>query len=283
MFSYRNKEKSKPTFPDFSVGNIVCCGLVIWASSSAWEQFLLSIYLPEDQWYPTPLLIGAIFLMLSLFIIFAFITSLAHVPKFLSIPVEEEYRFIYITEAIFAGLFFLSLIQIFHMDTKIRYLFQARDTTAFQKLEVGMSKEDVEALIVEANLTLIGPPRDGWFSRTSDSHYRLYLRLEDALQTARTGGAIDFSDFDEREIRLSIFRLAQRDDEGDLFRRIYKLGVFSDDDYDYRIVINYDDTDKLRWARYERADGGIMPCAVLHIGEAPIPQVPWRCPLLDGY
>ncbi len=271
MLSYRNKDKSKSTFPDFSVGNIVSCGLVIWASSSAWDQFLLSIYLPEDQWYPTPLMPLAILFMTGPFIFFGVIVSLLHVPKFLRIPFEEKYRFIYITETILAGLFFLSLIQMFHMDTKIRYLFQTRDKVAFQKLEVGMSKKNAEALIVEANLALIGPPRDGWFNRTSDPHYRLYLRLEDALQTARADGAIDFVGFDERDFRLSIFRLAQRDDEGDLFRRIYKLGVFSDDDYYYRILINYDDAEKLRWARYERADDGIMPCTVLHIGEAPIP------------
>ncbi len=275
--------KNKNDRLDFSVGNIVCCVIVILASSSAWKQFLLSIYLPEDQWYPAPLMPLATLFFLSLFILFGVITSLAHFRKFLSIPFEEKYRFIYITEAILAGLFFLSLVQMFHMDTKIRYLFQSRDTAAFQKLEVGMNQKNVEALIVGANLALIGPPRDSWPNRTSSSHYRLYLRLEDAWQTARTGGEIDFSDFDERAFRLSIFRLAQRDDEGDLFRRIYKLGVFSDDDYDYRIFINYDDADKLRWARYERADDGIMPCTVLHIGEAPIPQVPWRCPLLDGY
>jgi hypothetical protein len=284
MLSFHARENGEPAFPDSSVGNIVCCAVIIVIALPAWKQFLLSITLPEDQWFPTPLGSQGILFMAGLFIWFAVITSLAHVRRFLSIPIEERYRSIYITEATLAVLFVLSLVQVFHMDTEVRYLFQARDKAAFQKLEVGMSKRNVEALIVETNLALIGPPRNGWLNRTSASHYGVYLRLRDALETARSGRDIDFSDFDERGFRsTSIFRLVSRDDGSDTFERIYKLGAFSDDDYSYRLLVKYDDSNRLQWAQYERADGGVMPCTVLQVGEAPIPQVPWVCPSLDGY
>lgn len=267
LHSQKSENHNKSDVPGTSIVNILCCVIVIWISSPVWMEFLSTVYLPEDQWYPRSILAGGILFLSSPFILFVVIISLLHVPKYLWIPFDRKHRRVLITEVVFVGLFILTLFQTQHMDSKIQELLEVRSERVLSRLRVAMSRRSVEALILEANAALIGPPREGWLTRTGDYQQRFYAKVQQSLETLRAGGVVDFEIFDERDI----FRLVRIESNGSnqLFRRVYRFGPFSDDDTSYEISINYNNIDRLQSALYDRSTmGGILPCTVLYIGEA---------------
>ena len=123
----------------------------------------------------------------------------------------------------------------------------------------------METLVLEANAALLAPPSKGLFG-TTEYQNELYRGAQQALEAARNGEAVDFSTLDGKEY------FAMRSDNGDpsiqRFERFYILGPFHD--INYKLLVDYDNTDRLLWARYvsQAYNDGPGSCRVVYVGDS---------------
>ncbi len=266
ILSWKPKTRTNLDFKSGSIASVIASIIGICVTSPWLIELGVSIYLPEDRWYPGHQLgVGALFFILSPFILCIVASVIVHLNKYEFASTSKLKPFL-ITEMVFAGLFLLSFSGTFYVTSKIPDVYEVRSEKALSQLQVGMSRHSVETLVFEANAALLAPPREGWLFGTTEYENTLYRKVQQALQSTRTDEAVDFSIFSRRE-HFSL-KPDKRDASIQRFRRLYLLGPFHD--ISYELLVKYNDANRLLWARYgSRAYyDGPGPCRVVYIGES---------------
>jgi hypothetical protein len=257
----------KPRKKDFSRGRIesIVASIIGIGLTAPWLLGVTeSIYLPEDQWYPRqPVGAATLLLFASPFILISVGSIIAHLRRY---ELTSKFKSFLITETIFAGFFLLSFFGAFLVTSKVIDVNEVRSERVLSQLRVGMIKYNVEVLVFEANAVLTRPPKKGWVLGTTEYENEVYRGVQQALEAARAGYDVDLSVFDGSEY----FALHQdkEDPSVQLFRRIYFLGPFRV--INYELLVKYDDTDRLLWARYRSRAyyDGSRPCRVVYVGDS---------------
>ncbi len=224
------------------------------------KEFLLSLYLPKDQWYPTDLYYGLQWLILIQFLPIGLVAGLflqLRAPKVLL----RKYRLLLLTETvailwlIFGQFASCSLMQ------QIPDLHEERTTPILARLQPGLTVREVLTIILEANAALLPPPQEGWLLETSDYENEHYQQVQEALKRAKAGATVDLGLFKRRHF----FAVAPRknDNSDHHFRRGYVYAPFHDDTYE--LVVQYDKQGRMSFARYIRKEwrDGLAQCDVL--------------------
>lgn len=260
------KHRRKSDFPGIAIANIICCAFFVLLSYGVLLEFFLSVYLPEDEWYPRPVPYGVLLFIFNPLILFVIFVSLKRLKQYFKIPTLGRYRSVVIVEVILVGLFTFSLFQTFHMLSKVRGVMDARSEKVLSKLQVGMSRKDVEILMLEANAALIGPSRERKSAEMNDDPDSLHAIVQQALEAARTSGAADFTMLKQRDVRW-VFVPREEKKSIQSFGRVHILGPFHD--VSYEILVTYDDADRVQAARYVSSAyyDGTGPCEVVYFGD----------------
>ncbi len=264
---------SKPKTPksiDFrwgSIGSILSSVIAIGITAPWLVELAASIYLPDDQWYPQHRLGGAALLfIMPLFILIIPATFFSHLNKY-KFATTTKLRPFLIVEGLFAGLFLTSFFMTFYVGSKVQKAYEVHMETVLSRLEIGMSRRDVETLVLEANAASVRSPGNGAFSTTEKHEDDLYHRLQSALQAAQRGEPADFSASRDRRFLQPIPN--DGDPSTQQFRRMHLLGAFHD--VSYELLVNYDKYGGLDWGRYVQKAyyDGPGPCRVVYIGDPP--------------
>lgn len=269
MLSSKKKNRPAQSTSDYGIGNIVGCAIfVLFTYDISW-QFFLSVALPDDQWHPRPSPYGVIPFMLSPLILFIIGVSLARVDEYRKIFTRGHRKPIVIVEMVFVGLFAFALFQTFHMLSKVRDVMEVRSESVLSGLQVGMSRQDVEILILKANAAMIGTPQKEWLAKTNRYQDSLYAAVQDALESAQHGAAVDFGTLKERKARwLFVPSENEREGSNQTFRRVHTLGPFHD--VSYEILVSYDEAERVQAALYVSSAyyDGPGPCRVIDIRDS---------------
>ena len=276
ILSWKPKTRTTMDFRGGSIAGILASIVGIFLTSPSLIELAASVYLPEDQWYPGQTVGGpGLFFFLSPFILWIVASVIVHLNKYEHASTSKLKPFL-IAETVFAGLFFLSFFNSFYVTSKILDVHEVRSEKALSQLQVGMSRHNVETLVFDANVALIAPPREGWLFGTTNYENELYRKVQHALQSTRSGEAVNFSIFSRKEYFM--LKPNKKDPSTQRFRRIYILGAFND--ISYELLVKYDDTDRLLWARYvsQAYYDGPGPCRVVYIGDS---APPWTSKICD--
>jgi hypothetical protein len=265
ILSWKPKARTKTDFRGGSVASVVASIVAIFLTSSSLVELAASIYLPGEQWYPGHQYGGGgLFLFLSPFILFIPASVVGHLNKYEFASTKKLKPFL-ITETVFAGLFLFSVFSSFYVTAKIVDVHETRSENILSQLQVGTGRHRVETLVLEANASLVAPPREGPFG-TTEYQNELYRGVQQALEAARNGETVDFSTLDGKQY------FAMWSDNGNpsiqRFKRTYILGAFHD--INYELLVKYDDTDRLLWARYvsQTYNDGPGSCRVVYVGDS---------------
>lgn len=273
ILSWKPKTPESIDFRSGSIVSILISVIAIGITAPWLVELAASINLPDDQWYPQHRLGGeALFFIMPLFILIIPGAFLSHLNRY-EFAKTRKLRPFLIVEGVFAGLFLMSYFAAFLVGSMVQEVYEVHMETVLSRLEIGMSRHDVETLILEANASSVKPPGNGAFSTTEKHEDDLYYRLQSALQTARRGELADFSASRQRRFLQPI--LNDDNHSTQQFRRTHFLGIFHD--VSYELLVKYENG-RLDWGRYvEQAYyDGPGPCRVVYIGD---PETTWTSEL----
>ena len=163
---------------------------------------------------------------------------------------------------------------------------EARTTKSLAELQVGMTKEGVERVILDTNASLVPPAGDTGF-RSRSREEAEYEKVRNVLSRVKQGASINFSDlhFHRALFNVNLDSLDQvagpkPSDSQTLFARSCCQLMFGWTRYD--LFVDYDRDNQLKSARYTKSnheDGEDHTCVVLlEVPPAPDLPYPHACP-----
>ena len=149
-------------------------------------------------------------------------------------------------------------------------VYEARSVTPLAELRVGMTKDDVEQVILQTNDALI-PPLEDPRSGISGEEKAEYQKVRDALSRVTLGQPVNFSDLHFHRVLFNInldsldrIGAPKASDSQVLFVRSCCQMMFRWTRFD--LFVDYDQDNRLKSARYlksDHEDGADHGCAVL--------------------